>query len=296
LLYLEDEADRLGELVVKAPPTGLLSAALVHLGSIRELLAHRQPIKAQRRLVRVGAKLSIVVGEIMFCANHWPSARRWYTIAARAADEAGDRYLADIALASAAYLPTYSADPHGVLAHVMPRLEQATGATPAIAWLWGFAAMAHATLGDRAAFERANNRSRTVLERCPADMLRPGIFSFQSEKQSFYEARGWADLGDARESEEAATRALAAFDPTLTSNPALVRFSHATALVKVGQTEEACRIATAAMQDPHTFPTMAVVLRAYEFDTLLTRTAYPAPEWRATLADLRAPSPVLPPS
>ncbi|GAA1264903.1 hypothetical protein GCM10009677_15980 [Sphaerisporangium rubeum] len=290
LTYLEDAADRLGERVVKTPPTDSLSTTLVHLGSIRELLAHRQPIEVQRRLVRVGAKLSLVIGEIMFCANQWPSARRWYTSAARAAEEAGDRYLADIALASAAYLPTYSADPQGVLSHVMPRLESATNATPAIAWMWGFAAMAHAALGDRAAFERTNHKSRVTLERCAADMLRPGIFSFQPEKQAFYEARGWADLGEAVGAEDAATRALVAFDPALTSNPALVRFSYATALAKAGQVEQACHIASAAIHDPHTFPTMAVVLRAHEFDALLTRAAAPPTiQWREALAGLRSP-------
>lgn len=293
LLYMEREADRLGELVTKVPPGSLLSDTLLHLAGVRELLAYRQPVETQRRLARLGSKLSVVVGEIMFCSNHFPLARRWYAAATRAAEEAGDRYLADIALASAAYLPTYSADPRGVLAHVSPRLEHAVGATPAIAWLWGFAALAHATLGDRDAFQRANSKSRITLDRCGGDTMNPGIFSFQPEKQAFYEARGWADLGDVDGAGEAATRALASFDPTLNNNPALVRFSHASALAKAGQAEEACRIATAAVRDPHTFHSITVVLRAHEFDALLAPSASATADWREALAGVRAPDPMM---
>ncbi|MEU9884145.1 hypothetical protein [Sphaerisporangium sp. NPDC051011] len=291
LLHLETEADRLGQRVVKVPPATLLPDALLQLGSTRELLAHRQPIEVQRRLARVGSKLSLVMGEIMFCSNHFPLARRWYASAVRAAEEAGDGYLVDMALASSAYLPTYSADPHGVLALVTPRLEQAVGATPAIAWLWGFSALAHAALGDRGAFERANNKSRLILDRCSDEMLQPGIFSFRPEKQAFYEARGWADLGNVEGAGEAATRALAGFDPTLTTNPALVRFSHATALAKAGHAEEACQIATVAIRDPHTYQSITVVLRAHEFDALLGTSGSATVDWREALAGIRAPDP-----
>ncbi|MEU8268869.1 hypothetical protein AB0B89_17065 [Sphaerisporangium sp. NPDC049002] len=291
LLSLENEADRLGESVVKVPPAGLLPEALLQLNSVRELLTGRQSIEAQRRLARVGSKLSIVVGEIMFCTNNFLLARRWYAAAARAAEEAGDRYMADIALASSAYLPTYAGDPRGTLARVMPRLERSVGATPAIAWLWGFAALAHATLGDRAAFERANDRSRGTLDRCSGDTLQPGVFSYLPEKQAFYEARGWADLGNVDGAGRAASRALAAFDPTLTTNPALVRFSHASALAKSGQIEEACCVATAAIRDPHTYQSITVVLRAHEFDALLAPTGAATADWREALADVRAPDP-----
>ncbi|WP_203995238.1 hypothetical protein, partial [Sphaerisporangium rufum] len=292
LVFLENEADRLGAAVVKVPPAGLVPETLLHLTSVRELLTCRQSLGAQRRLTMVASRLSVVMGEIMFNTNNFPLARRWYTTAVRAADEAGDRYTADIALASSAYLPTYAGDPRAVLAIVMPRLEAAVGATPALAWMWGFAALAHATLGDRAAFERANDRSRIMLDRCKRETLYPGIFSYLPEKQAFYEARGWADLGHVDMAGGAAARALAAFDPTLTTNRALVRFSHASALAKSGQVEEACSVATAAIRDPHTYQSISVVLRAHEFDGLLGTTGMATAEWREALAGIRAPDPV----
>ncbi|WP_405146688.1 hypothetical protein OG589_05330 [Sphaerisporangium sp. NBC_01403] len=291
LLFLETEADRLGKKVEKVVPASLLSEVLLHLSSVRELLTQRQPLEAQRRLARIGSKLSVVVGEILFNANQFSLANRWWTAAARAADEAGDRYLADLALASAALAPTYSGDPRGVLALISPRMEQAVGATPSIAWLWGLAALAHATLGDRAAFERAINRSRTTLERCPAHSVFPGILSFQPERQAFYEARGWADLGDVEGTGRATNRALAAYDPTVSSDPALVRFAHATALAKAGEIEEACRLATRAIRDPNTLPVISVVVRAYEFDALLAGVGATTADWREALADVRAPDP-----
>ncbi|WP_424530702.1 hypothetical protein ACOZ38_13105 [Sphaerisporangium viridialbum] len=293
LLFLENEAERLGRSV---PPASLLPESLLHLASVRELLTYRQPAEAQRRLTRVGAKLSIVVGEIMFCANQLPLARRWYATAGRAADEAGDRYLADLVLASAALIPTYSADPRTVLAMVTPRLEHAVGATPAIAWMWGFAALAHASLGEQSAFERAINRSRHTLDRCSVEALQPGILSFQPERHTLYEARGRADLGDLDGTADAVTRALSSYDSSDSNDPALVRFAYACALAKAGEVEEACRFATAAIRETPATRSLTVVVRAHEFDALLTPSGTATADWRETLADVRAPDPTLLPT
>ncbi|WP_147268833.1 hypothetical protein [Sphaerisporangium album] len=296
LHFLESQVDRLAERMEKVPPASLLSETLLCLASVRELLGHRQPTESQRRLVRVGAKLSIVVGVTMFCANQFALARRWYTAATRAADEAGDRYISDLALSSTLLIPTYSGDARGALALVTPRLEQVVGATPAIAWMWGFAALAHASLGDRAAFERAISRSRTTLDRCEPALQQPGALSFQRERQMFYETRGRADLGDLEGTAEVATRALAAYDPTDNADPALVRFAYACALVKAGEVEEACRIATAAIRDPYTCHSHVVVVRAHEFDALLAPSGSVTADWREALSEVRAPDPTtLPP-
>ncbi|RCG29341.1 hypothetical protein DQ384_19945 [Sphaerisporangium album] len=288
LLHLENEADRLGQ---KVPPANLLPDALLHLASVRELLTHRQPVEAQRRLIRVGAKLSIVIGEIMFCANHFPLARRWYAAAARAADEAGDRHLADLTLASSALMPTYSSEPRAVLAMLEPRLEQAVGATPALAWMWGLAALAHASLGDTMAFERAINRSRYTLDRCSVDTPRPGILSFQPERHVFYEARGRADLGDLEGTAEAVTRALSSCDSGDSNDPALVRFAYACALAQAGEIEEACRFATTAIRETSPGRSITVVVRAHEFDALLAPSGSATADWREALSDFRAPDP-----
>lgn len=290
LLFLENEAERLGQ---RVPPAELLPETLLHLASVRELLTYRQPAEAQRRLTRVGAKLSIVVGEIMFCANQFPLARRWYVTAARAADEAGDRFLADLALASTALMPTYSADPRTVLALVTPRLEHAVGATPAIAWMWGFAALAHASLGERDAFERAISRSRHTLDRCSAEALQPGILSFQRERHTFYEARGRSDLGDLDGTAKAVSRALSSYDSADSNDPALVRFAYACALAKAGEVEEACRFATTAVRETRTSSSITVVVRAHEFDALLAPSGSATADWREALADVRAPDPAV---
>ncbi|GAA3798449.1 hypothetical protein GCM10022226_17240 [Sphaerisporangium flaviroseum] len=290
LLYLESEAERLG---LKVPPPDLLPETLLHLESVKDLLKRRQPVEAQRRLIRIGAKLSIVVGEIMFCANHFPLARRWFAAAARAAEEAGDRYLADLVLASTALIPTYSSDPHVVLSTVAPRLENAVGATPAIAWMWGFAALAHASLGDRDAFERAVSRSGKTLDRCPMDSLQPGILSFQLERLTFYEARGRADLGDLDGTADAVSRVLSSYDSGASNDPALARFAYACALVKAGEVEEACRLATTALRESPTRPSVTVVVRAHEFDDLLRPSGSVTADWREALSDLRAPDPRL---
>ncbi|MEV7011702.1 hypothetical protein [Streptosporangium sp. NPDC051022] len=298
LLLLEQEAERLGQRVVKVPPATLLQETLLNLSSVRELLGQRQPAHAQQRLARVGAQLATVVGEILFNSNQFPLARRWYLAAARAAREAGDGYLSDIALAGATYLPTYAGEPREVLAHVLPRLEQAPSPSPAVAWLWGFAAKAHAALGHRDAFERAIEASHAALERSPAGAIRPGIFSFLPEKLAFYEARGRVDLRDTPGAADAAARALAAYDLTDTTEPALVRFEHASALAQTGETEEAYRIAFGAVTDGHIFLSVSVMTRAHEFGTLLPPASAEARQWRDVLTGLEGPDalPALPPA
>jgi tetratricopeptide (TPR) repeat protein len=287
---LETQADRLGERLDKAPPISLLPEATLCMSSVRDLLAQRQPVAAQRQLARTGAKLAILIGQIMFNHDRFPLARRWYDAALRAAEEAGDRYLADLALASMSLIPTYAGDPAAVLAHVTPRLErQGAVANPALAWMWGFAALAHASLGDRDAFERAINRSRSTLDRCSPDLLVAGCLSFLPERQAFYEARGLSDLGDATRAGEAASRALAATDPTDTTDPALVRFAYACALAKSGEAEEACNVAATALRAPHVVHTVPVVVRAYEFDALLDPKLPATRDWREVLTQVRTP-------
>ncbi|GGM81535.1 hypothetical protein GCM10010106_30200 [Thermopolyspora flexuosa] len=288
LAFLESEAEQLGLRGGIVPPETLIQQSMLHLSSVRALLENHQPSAIQQRLARVGARLAFIVGEHLFTLHQPELARRWWRTAIYAAEEAGDRHFADHAYAACAYLPTYFGDPQAVLAHVTPRLEQATKATPAIAWMWGLAAMAHATLGDRNAFERANTMARNTLARCSPDSLTPSVFSFLPRKQAFYEARGYAELGDVEGAKEAACRALADFDSPTAINAALTRLAYATALAKAGEVEEACRLATMAVTS-RPVPAFAVMVRARELDALVPRKAAAAQEWRETLAGVPAP-------
>ncbi len=289
LSFLESETEHLGLRGGITPPGDLIREALLHLSSVRELLRNHQPNVVQRRLARVGAQLSFTMGEHLFTLHQPELAHRWWRTAVQAAEEAGDQHFADHAYAACAYLPTYFSDPRGVLAHVTPRLEQATKATPAIAWMWGFAAMAHAALHNRSEFERANIMARNTLARCSADSLTPGIFSYLPRKQAFYEARGYAELGDVEGAGDAASRALADYESPASTNAALTRLAYATALVKADETEEACRLATVAIKCREV-PALPVVIRAREFDALLKPKTPAVLEWRETLASVRTPA------
>ncbi len=289
LAFLEAETERLGVRVCHLANAAVLAEVLVHFSAVRELLRNRQPLATQRRLARVGAKLSIVMGEILFALNQPILARRWWRTALHAAQETGDSHLVNTAIADSTYLPVYSGSPHDVLAQVMPRLEMATKATPSVAWMWGFAALAHAKLGNRDDFERAINLSRNTLSRCDPDAIKPGVFSFLPRKQAFFEARGRADLGDTEGAGVAAARALPEYEPTSQTDPALVRFAHASALAKSGELEEACRLAVEAIHKLPTAPAQAVVIRAHDLNALFDSKGYASYEWREAMATLRVP-------
>ncbi|MDQ3761303.1 MAG: hypothetical protein M3460_06260 [Actinomycetota bacterium] len=161
---------------------------------------------------------------------------------------------------------------------------------PAIAWLWGFKAKAHAMLGDGDSFDFAISKAHKALNSSPGDLVQPGIFSFLPEKLAFYEARGLVELGRKEEALAAAERAIILYDFSETTEPALVRFEQASAFVQAGEIQEACRVAASAVLDQHTYHGITVVMRAKEFDRLLgPSNCAGAHDWRELLASLRSP-------
>ena len=101
-------------------------------------------------------------------------------------------------------------------------------------------------------------------------------------------ARATRDLGDVESAGDAAARALAAFHPAATTDPALTRLAYAGALARAGEIEEACRPAAVAIRCREV-PALAVVIRAREFDALLEPKHPAVREWREALAGVRTP-------
>ena len=287
ILYFTGTADDLGIQAVKLPPPSLLQSALKSIHSIRVLLEQRQPTRHQIRLVQASAKLCTVVGEIMFNVGQFENARQWYMTAEHAAHDVGDRFLADIALAGQAYLPTYSDDPRGVLALIEPRLASNPSPSPAIAWLWGFKARAHAALNEVSSFRCAIDSAQESLERSPADLVAPGIFSFLPEKLAFYEAVGAVRLSDTGRAMSAADCALSLYDPSETTEPTLVKLQRASALAKSGEVSEACQVAKTALLDRQTYHGVTVRTYARKFNDLIgDRESPEISEWRAVQTDV----------
>jgi transcriptional regulator with XRE-family HTH domain len=287
--YFEATAERLGVEVIQVVPTDILTTTVSHFRSVRRLVREQQKTAHRVRLVRTGAQYATVVGEILFNQGSFELATMWYKTAYHAAVDIGDRYLADIALAGQSYIPTYSDDPVGVLRITTARLERndrRLSASPAVAWLWGLNAKAHAALGSADAARRAFERGRIALENSPAAQVRPGIFSFVHEKQALYEANAFVTLGDSRQAIAAADRALSLYDLRETTEPALVRFERASALVQSGELDEGCRFAARTVLDPRTYHSVTVRTRAHKFDTMLAQRRSPAiDEWRAVMRE-----------
>src|SRR5260370_6392887 len=285
--YFEGIADDLGVQVVKVAPATALRPVWMTLHSIRALLEERQPTRQQIRLVRVSAKLSTVIGEIMFNVGEFSKAHDWYKTAEHAAYDVGDQYLVEIALAGQAYLPTYSNDRRGVLALLMPRLEADPTPSPAIAWLWGFKARAHAALSESDQFQRSIECARECLARSPEEMIIPGIFSFLPEKLAFYEATGAVRLNEPDSAVTAADRALSLYDPSETTEPTLAKLERASALAQAGEIPQACRVAKDALLGPNTYHGVTVRTYARRLDQTIRGIQSPeTSEWRQVLAQV----------
>jgi tetratricopeptide (TPR) repeat protein len=228
-----------------------------------------------------------VVGEILFNQGNFELATAWYQTAYHAAVDAGDQYLGDIALAGQSYIPTYSDDPRGVLRITDARLAERPPPTPAIAWLWGFKAKAHAALGEAEPAKRAIAAARTALDNSAPALVQLGIFSFMPEKLALYEASACVALGEADQAALAAERALDTYDMRETTEPALARFERASALAQAGDLDEACRLAASTVLDPRTYPSVTVRSRARRFDAMLgNRNSAAVRQWRTIMRDV----------
>jgi len=285
--YIERMASDFGVQVVKFPPLALIDPTLRTLRSIRVLLEERQTTRQQARLVRASAMICTIAGEIMFNVGQFKKADDWYKTAQHAAYDVGDRYLLDIALAGQAYLPTYSGDPRGVLALLGTRLESGAKASPALAWLWGFKARAHAALGQDYEFERSIAEAHEMLARSDAELIGPGIFSFVPEKLAFYEATGSVQLRKPESALLATDRALSLYDPSETTEPALTKLERASAFAQASEVEEGCRIATEALTNPRVFHGITVRSYALKFDSMIRGVQSPATRhWREVRAEV----------
>lgn len=285
--HLAGEAKDLGVQVVQVAPPALIEPALRTLRSIRTLLEERQPTRQQVRLLQASAMVGTVVGEIMFNLGRFGKANEWYKIAEHAAYDAGDRYLLDVALAGQAYLPTYSDNPRGVLALLAPRLDSGPAPSPAVAWLWGFKARAHAALGEPDEFQYSIECAQESLTRSRAELVAPGIFSFLPEKLAFYEATGAVRLNQPSRAISAADRALSLYDPSETTEPTLARLERASGLALAGEVPEASRVATDAILDPNTYHGVTVRAYAWRFDQLVRGIqSHETREWRLVLAEM----------
>lgn len=292
--YFEAAADRLGVEVIQVVPTQLLSTTVSHFRSVRRLVREQQKTAHRVRLVRAGAQYATIVGEILFNHGSFELATMWYRTAYHAAVDIGDRYLGDIALAGQSYIPTYSDDPRTVLRITSGRLDRRPTPSAAVAWLWGFNAKAHAALGDSDAARYAFDQARQAMENSPATQIRPGIFSFVEEKLAFYEASAFVTLGEAGNAVDAADRALQHYDPRETTEPALVRFERASALVQSGELDEGCRFAAGTALDPRTYPSVTVRTRARKFDDLIgNQTSAAVDDWRTVMHERYSRPPAL---
>ncbi|HEY9391340.1 MAG TPA: hypothetical protein VIR27_16445, partial [Mycobacteriales bacterium] len=299
LTALEGTADRLGELALTVPAAPLLGDTLTAFRTVRGLIGMRQRTADRVRLVRTGAKLALVMGDVLIVEGQLRPASQWYETARSAALDIGDPFLADLALGGSCYAPTYFGDPRDVIRLVSPRIEgRHPKDTPAVSWLWAFKAKAHAALGEKTAFGHSINRSREILDAAPADLNGPGIFAFRPGKLAFYEATGCVRLRETDGAIRAADRALNLYasDNTLGSNqdPALIQLDKASALVQSGEIVEACRVGIGAIVDENTYPSSTVVRRAHEFNELLgPNTTAPARDWRDALHTVTTRRPAL---
>jgi len=282
LTELELITDRLGQEVVTIDPTSLLPTALSNFRRVRCLLERPQRTKNHIRLIRVTSKLATVIGEITYNQGQVVRARDWWATSIQAAYEANDQNLADLALASMSYIPTYNGQSEVVLTLIQDRLDGPQVNTPAMAWLWATGARAHANLGDAESFEIAIDRCDDILSQVNDEDIVPGIFSFSRAKQAFYTADGYATLGNLEMASNAAKEALDQYGSNETTEPALVRLSYARVLAENGEFDEAFRQATMAITGPNIYINTAVRARISRFEDSLPADLDRPTEWQAS--------------
>ncbi|MEU1602710.1 hypothetical protein [Micromonospora matsumotoense] len=208
----------------------------------------------------------------------------WFTTAACAADEAGDRNLHAWVLARTAMVPLNYGAP-AAAARPAEQARRAAGTTPTAAaalTTTAVAARAHALTGNRQQ-AHTNLRAADRIAEAPPDAERADTWlGHGDQKHHVHLSHALTTLGDTTHARASQAQALALSAPTNTLTRALLHLDAASCHHHDGNTLDACHAATAALTAiPVTFHTGLVHSRAtdlYHAIPTTLRTNPPLPE------------------
>ena len=206
--------------------------------------------KHQDRLVTAIGQMAALIGTMLSLdLGDFEAGQRYLSIAARAAQQAGNNDLLAFALGARAFNAAYGTDPRAGLDYADSALAVARrGVSPIThGWLSAVASEMHATDQNEVACRRLVEDSATYLE--IADPAEPwtGVGVFNKEKLAAYLGGDLMRLGRYGEAQGVLHQALTRLDPTLAKHRCTAYVDLAEAYAAEGKLDEAAHHAVKAI-------------------------------------------------
>jgi hypothetical protein len=244
---------RFHQLYKELPPTELFPHVQQYQQAVTGLLAESQTIGVRRRLCSIAGHLAGLRAWLTFDLGDPTAAHVWYEAALKPAVEAQDEALAGWLLGGRSLIPSYSGD-HAAALELIQQAQShgSRGANVAVqAWLAALEARAHAGLGDAAAFRQAQDLANNAVDGTQSDERRHGMdFRHNRLDVSYYEGTSLVTLRQPGAAQPVLDAALAAQDPGHLKARSIVQLAVATTHAQQREIDEACAVASRALDLP----------------------------------------------
>jgi transcriptional regulator with XRE-family HTH domain len=244
---------RFHQLYKELPPTELFPHVQQYQQAVTALLDESQTIETRRRLCSIAGHLAGLRAWLTFDLGDPTAAHIWYEAALKPAVEAQDEALAGWLLGGRSLIPSYSGD-HAAALELVRRGQShgSRGANVAVqAWLAALEARAHAGLGDAAAFRQAQDLANSAVDGAQPDERRHGMdYRYNRLDVAYYEGTSLVTLRQPDAAQPVLDAALAVQDPGHLKARSIVQLATATTYVQQREIDQACAVASQALDLP----------------------------------------------
>ncbi|MFE2911442.1 hypothetical protein [Kitasatospora indigofera] len=231
-----------------AAPSARLAEIVADVADLQPLLQRPQPAPARAELCRTAGQLSGMAAVVLHDLGEAREARAWFSSAASAAAESGDRRLHAWVLAREAMTPLTYGAPRAAAA-LAEQARHVAGSTPsaAAALAAAVAARAYALTGQREQALAALADVARLAERLDPAERSDTWLTLPEQKEQVHLSHAYTLLGETARAREAQARALALTGPSSHQARTLLLLDGALCDQRDGDTGQACRGAVAAL-------------------------------------------------
>jgi len=236
----------------QASPRALLGAVVGHLNTVAGLLQGSLGLTVRRRLASVAGETAGLAGWLAWDLEDRRAAGAYFRAGIEAAREADDRPLGAYLVGSSCVQPAYRERPHARLRRLQGRTHgfAAGDANPTTrAWLVTLEAEAHALAGNEAASLSALDQAERITDGAGEEdaARRPRVTFFNHAYLMGERGVALSRLGRSAGAREVLEAALGSLDPEMVKTRPRLLSALATAHVREGNVDEACRIGADAL-------------------------------------------------
>jgi hypothetical protein len=249
---LERVTAGLERLESQASPRALLGAVVGHLSTVAALLQGSLGLTVRRQLCSVAGETAALAGWLAWDLEDRRAAGAYFRAGIEAAQEAEDRPLGAYLVGSSCVQPAYRERPHTRLRRLQGRTHGFTGsdANPTTrAWLVTLEAEAHALAGSEVASLRALDQAEALVRGASEEdaARRPRVAFFNHAYLMGERGVALARLGRPADARQVLEAALGSLDPEMVKTRPRLLSALATAHVREGNVDEACRVGADAL-------------------------------------------------